>query len=230
MMRVAHRFLKIEAIDTAYPIGPSGRGDVADPIWLEVRITRAGDVNDIIESSSVNGLSITTGGTNVPDPKKPFRLTTGIWAYDLCPDLYEDGKTYTVHWRFMMTPGNLKVLRDNFTYHAIPARPRDADGCIILGTVQNAFRLPQADVIITLETYRDFLTLSNRTGTGEIRTDAFGDRFVELKRCQLIRFVLGEIARIVRVPDENGRVHLSDLPEWQPGAGRTDKFGYPYPG
>ena len=212
MMRVSHEFLKIEAVDTKYPIGPSGRGDLADPVWLEVRVTKAWSVNEIIESSSINGLSVFDAGTNVPNPKKPFRLTTGIWSYDLTPELYEDGKEYVVHWRFMMTPGNLKVLRDNFTYHAIPYRARDPDGCIILGTVTNSFRLPQPNSVIVMEHYRDYLTLSHRISTGEIRTDAFGDWSVELKQGMLVRFMLGDIAKVIRVPMESGRVPLSKIP------------------
>jgi hypothetical protein len=225
MMRASHNFLRIEALG---PFGPSGRSDLADPLKLEVRVTRADDLEDIIESGSTEGLS-TTGGGIVQDPKKPFRLVTGVWAFDLDETKYLDNQQYVIHFRYEMTPGNLKVDRVQFTHRAVPVRARESDGCIVTGVVLDTLRRPLSEVSIILETYRDFITLSHRTATAEVRTDAFGSWWVELKQGQLIRFVLGELAKVIVVPDDPGRVSLSQIPDWQPADVRKDKFGYPYP-
>jgi len=214
--RATHEFVRLEALG-AY--GQNGRAnDPADPLALEVRVTSADDVENVIEHGSVGGSSAT----------KPYKLSLGVWGFTLTPGFYEEGKTYTINWRYEMTPGNLKVDRVNFTWSPIPAVPRDSDSCVLFGTVTGVNGLPKTNVIVNIEQYKDFVTLNHRVGTMQAATDAFGNWYAELPRGELFRVLVGQYAKTVKIPMSNN-VSLKDVPEYQAADVRKDRFGYPLP-
>lgn len=215
MLRVTHKFGRLEALGT---YGSAGRlNDAADPVTLEVRVTN-GDIETIIESLRM-----------VPPNTRVFRLATGHWAADLDASLYVEGTIYTVHFRYEMTPGNLKVDRFTFTHRDPMPIAHDADKCAIYGTAVDMLGAPIAQEDVTVETYKDIVTMTKRTGQRTIRTDVFGNWSVDLPKEILARFVLGEAAKIVRVPTTN-RSSLAAIPAFQPAdAGQKDRFGYKYP-
>jgi hypothetical protein len=212
--RVSHRFVRLEALGT---FGTNGRyNDPADPIALEVRVTPADDIDTTVE--------LATMGT----PKKPFRLATGIWAYDLTEGYYQTGKKYTVHFRYSMTPSAVKVDRYDFVWNPVPSQPREATGCIVHGVVAGVEGNPKPDIRIVVEKYKNFVTLNHREGTFEVVTDVFGNWFAEVPRGTILRFVYNEMSKTITVPDLP-RVALSDAPAYQPADGNKDKYGYPLP-
>lgn len=212
--RVTHRFVRLEALGT---FGANGRyNDPADPIALEVRVTPSDDIDNTVE--------LATMGT----PKKPFRLATGLWAYDLTEGYYQTGKKYTAHFRYSMSPGAVKVDRYDFVWNPVPAMPRESGNCVVHGVVAGIEGNPRPDIRITVEKYKNYVTLNHREGTFEVVTDVFGNWFAEVPRGTILRFVYNEMSKIITVPDL-ARVALSDAPLYQPADGNKDKYGYPMP-
>ena len=216
MYRITHKFVRLEALG-AY--GINGRvNDPADPLALEVRITPSDDISDVVESGSFGGYS----------QNKPFRLTTGLWAFDLTPELYEDGRQYTVHFRYEMTPENLKVDRHNFVWNKPLVMPTLDDHCVVHGTVLGINKAPMPSVAVILEQYKDYVTLNHRTGSLDLTTDAFGNWHVELPHNELYRALVGNYTKVFKVPVQH-RLALKDASDFQPADVRKDKYGYPLP-
>ncbi len=214
--RASKKFVRIEALG-AY--GQNGRvSDPADPLELEVRVTDANDVEHVIENGSI-------GGSRV---NKPYRLATGLWGFNPPPGFYEEGKTYTINWRYMMTPGNLKVDRTNFVWNSTPTIPREDTHCVVSGSLLGIEGTPKSDVLITIEQYKDYVTLNHRLGTFEVVTDAFGNWFAELERNAIYRVLVGQYAKTVKIPALNA-VALKDIPDYQAADVRKDNYGYPLP-
>jgi hypothetical protein len=213
--RVSHQFARVEALGTT---DQSGRfNDPADPLTLEVRVTTADDVDTIIESVSLTD-----------DPRKLLRLTTGQWAYDLTAELYQQGRQYVVHFRYTMTPNNLKVDRLGFTWQPGPDTSADPEKCVVYGMLADIAGNPIPDFQITVEQYVDALTLNHRVGTLDVRSDVFGNWWIEVKRGTILRFLYGELEKVIVVPDLS-RAQLSKVAVWQPADVRKDRFGYPLP-
>jgi hypothetical protein len=142
--------------------------------------------------------------------------------------LYSAGKQYTVNFIYSMTPSNRKVDRYNFTWAPTPALPRALENCVLYGTVADVAGNPMPDIRVTVEQYRDFVSLNHRVGTMEIVSDVFGNWFVEVPRSTILRFVYGDLFKTIKVPDLN-RVALNDVAAYQPADVAKDKFGYPLP-
>jgi hypothetical protein len=214
--RIAHHFVRVEALGN---VGQAGRiNDPQDPITLEVRVTDADDLTKIIETVDIS--------SNLKN--KPFRLSTGVWGFDLNPGLYSPGKKYVAHFRYTMTPNNLKVDRLPFTWDPVPEFARLPTHCVVYGMLGDIAGNPISNFEITVEQYKDALTLNHRLGAITTISDIFGNWFIEVERGTLLRFVYGELEKIVVVP-QLGRAQLSQIPPWQPADVRKDRFGYPLP-
>lgn len=213
---VTQEFIRIEAIG----MHGARHSDPADPAFLRVYVTAAEDINDVYEDI--------IAGPGTTDAL--WRLRTGKWALRLTPGYYSEGRSYTVHWRFQMTPGNDNVTRTTFTWKPIAEEPREETGCIVYGRLVDIAGAPMADARLIVERYKDSLTLTHRLGLFDLYTDSFGYWWVELERGGIYRLVFGEVAKTIQVPEQR-RVSLSEIGELQleaPGA-RLDKFGYPIP-
>lgn len=214
--RIAKDFLRIEALGTQ----GSRSSDPADPIELNCRVTESGDTSKIIEE----GFS-----TKTEDKERVLRLQTGRWAFQLNPGLYESRKQYTLNFRYYMTPGNLSVDRANFTWDPVPLKPSLPENCVIFGTLVDLSGVPVVGERLVVERYRDMATLNEREAENVVTTNSFGLWAIELPRKALVRFVFGNLSKVVKVPDVDSAA-LSSVPEHQPAQGRVDKFGYPFPG
>lgn len=222
--RASQEFMRIEAI------GPlnNAHADPMDPIWLHVRVTPADDLNTEIESAIMRGVA--PNGVVVTDVAKfPYRLSTGLWAFDLDPMRYQPNKAYTLHWRYSVQPGVMAVIRSNFVWQPVPQTPREADGCILYGTMSRGSGVPVPGARIVIEQFRDFVTLNHRVGSLDVMTDAFGAWWVEVPRNTIQRVIFGDQIRTVRIPDL-ASISLASASEYQPDIdGRKDAFGYPMP-
>lgn len=214
--RLVQQFLRLEALG----MRGARHGDPADPLKLQVVVSDADDLDVIVEQ--------VIHGPSTED--KIWRLTTGRWAFQLDPGLYQSGKAYSARWRFEMTPGNVNVARQNFTWRPVPALPHDEGSCVIFGTMTDIAKMPVADARLVVEQYDDVITRSKRVGTVDVTTDAFGLWHLELPRKSLVRFVFGNLSKVIQVP-ELARAALHQLPDYQPmDILRVDRFGYPIPG
>jgi len=221
--RTSQEFIRIEAIGSRNEI----QSDRADPVWLHVRVTPADDLSNEIESALMQGAN--PNGVNVTEQAKyPYRIATGIWGYDLDEQLYEYGKSYVIHWRFAMQPQVMSVVRSPFIWQPVPQVPRDSSNCILTGVMSRVGGIPMSGARIIIEQFKDFVTLTHRLGSFEVTTDAFGNWWVEVPRGSLQRVIFGEQIRTIKIPDVS-RISLKDVVEYQPGDGRKDTFGYPYP-
>jgi hypothetical protein len=216
MLRVAHNFGRLEALGT---YGASGRlNDAADPLTLEVLVTLPDGT--VVESQLVGLLS----------GPQPYKLATGTWVADLTERLYVTEQQYVVHWRYTMTPNNLKVDRSTFKFCTPAPDAHDPEWCNIYGTATDMIGVPLPDVDVTAETYENVVTMSKRTGQRTIRTDAFGNWWVPLRKESLARFVLGASSKVIVVPTLS-RASLASITAVQPSdAGAKDRYGYAFPG
>jgi len=213
-------FQRIEAVY-------SGRSDPADPNWLHVRVTPYNALHEEIESALIKGGD--PRGIDVLNPEKhPFRIFTGTWGYELSHALYEQGKRYTIHWRFSMLPDVLNVVRSNFTWDPAPERPREPDGCIVFGTLTRN-RVPMGNMALTAEEYADFATLHRRLWAVDLLTDSFGNWWIETPKNGVLRVVTSEAVATKLVPSQDC-VAFKDMADWRHDASRVDSFGYPMPG
>lgn len=221
IFRVAHRFVRLEALGV---VGQAGRyNDLADPQTLEVYVTPADDIKRRLQEGKARMRD--HGQSN-----EPFKLATGVWGYDLDEAYYAQGQRYTIHWKYEMTPGNVKVDRSAFVWNPPPKYARDTANCVVWGTITDLTGTPIDDVRITVEQYRDALTMNQRVSAVDIATDLFGNWYIEVPRGAILRFVRDDLVKVVKVPTDTGATAFSKLPEWQPAdASRKDKFGYPFP-
>lgn len=238
MSRISKRFARVEAQGA---FGAQGTvNDLADPIAVMVRITDAVDVTRVIEEAFT---ALPHGGAPAPGniiSELPitsytgvtgnvlYRAATGIWTYDLSPQLYQDGKSYSISWRFEMTPGNLKVDHAPFVWNRPPTRARSDDRCLISDNWYDMLGVPQAQKAVHIELYQDNFNPAKRRDSAQVQTDVFGNWWVDLPRNALIRFIIGDNARQIIVPDEMSAT-LSVIPEVQPADVNKDRFGYPLP-
>jgi hypothetical protein len=208
--RIPQEFIRIEALNTR----GANQQDAADPIWLNVRTTFRDDVNTEVES-------VLAGQSD-----QVWKVQTGLWLFQLTPGKYEAGKAYTAHFRFEMTPGNLNVARKNFVWQPIPDQPHDPDKCIIFGTLMDVAGVPVAEQKLIIEQYSNFITLNHRLAQNTIYSDSFGLWQLELPKNAIVRVVFGDLARVIKVPDQ-ARVALGEIPDYQPESEQRDKYGYP---
>jgi hypothetical protein len=240
--RIAKRFARVEAMGD---FGALGRvNDLQDPATILVQVTDVEDVTNVIESGYTNlpsSNAVVPPGVWIdilsPPPippisgastNPPYRATTGIWTYDLTAARYKIGKSYSVSWRYEMTPGNVKVDHFPFIWNPPPVTPRDSGNCIVSDTWVDMVGIPQNLRQVNVEFYVNTFAPGNRRDTAFVRTDIFGNWFIELKRGTMVRFVLGECARYIVIPDVYNAT-LSALPDTQPADVNKDKFGYPLP-
>lgn len=208
--RIVQEFLRIEAIG----MRGSRHGDPADPVALQVRVTLSSDIATVMEEVEVGA--------------QLYKLQTGLWAFQLVPSRYQAGVAYTVHFRYEMTPGNLNVTRKNFVWAPVPAAPRLSGNCVVTGALFDVGGAPVPEQRLVVEQYQSIVTLNERTAMNTIVSDAFGNWFFEIPHGALVRFVFGNVTKIIKVP-ELAQAALSSIPEFQPTGVQTDKFGYPFP-
>lgn len=222
--RIFKQFVRLESI------GPYNEvfSDIVDPLWIHVRVTPADDAAREIESALMENAP--SHGISVTERSKfPQRIASGIWYYEINPDLYEVNKTYTVHWRVSMQPSVMNVLRTNFTWRPIPEKPRDAENCVVYGSAQHQSGYPLPNVRVCAERYNDPLSLTVCESRLFSATDAFGYWWFELPRGSIQRFILGDFVRTIVVPDRDC-VAFKDADEFDEELGYPiDPFGYPYP-
>jgi hypothetical protein len=213
---VVQQFVKIEALGTQ----GARHGDPADPLYLQVVVTRSDDITDIFENV------IARRDTR----QKLWRAACGKWVFRLDPRLYQDGASYTVHFKFAMTPNNTNVVRQSFVWAAPMESAHAPDQCLIYGSLKDLQGLPESGGRFVAETYSDIVTLNQRTGLEDVVADIFGNWYVALPKGQLVRFVFGEGAVLVRVPADKDAAEYLTLPRHQPAdLVRHDRFGYPTP-
>jgi len=215
--RVAQKFLKIEAVGT---LG-AAHGDPADPLRIDVRVTPWNDLTKIIEEA---------WSDRQADKKRIWKIQTGLWIFQLDPRFYETGKKYVIHFRYEMTPTNLNVVRQDFVWQPVVEFPRESSNCVIRGILTDITGAPVSGQRLVVETYKDYVTLNNRTGQNTVTTDAFGNWAIELPKDSLARFVFGNISQTVKIPTDVANAQLSSLPAYQLGDIAKDMFGYPFPG
>jgi hypothetical protein len=240
--RIAKRFNRVEAMGD---FGALGRvNDLQDPATVMVQVTDIEDVNNVIETGytnlpSSNNILSTNVWTEVfaPAPltsipgsseNPPYRAATGIWTYDLQAARYQVGKAYSVSWRYEMTPGNIKIDHFPFRWNPIPIIPQDSANCVISDSWIDMVGIPQADIRVGVEFYVHNYAPGNRRDTAYMKTDMFGNWYIEVKRGSMLRFILGTHARYIIVPDAYNAT-LSSIPDTQPSDVRKDSFGYPLP-
>jgi hypothetical protein len=215
--RLVQRFLRVEAVG----MRGAEHGDLADPLVLAVKLTTADDLETTLDEADM----ATAGQTRLK------RLRCGVWAFDLDPVRLQPGKSYSLRWRFGATPQNINVVRSQFVWNPLPPVPSDPNQVVIYGTLADATGQPVPGARLVIEEFSDYATLSHRLSSSDIISDAFGNWHVELPKRALRRFILGEVSKIIRVPDDKVRASLSELPSFQPkDIVRVDRYGYPVPG
>jgi hypothetical protein len=223
--RQTQRFLRIEAVGS---ISESSL-DLADPSWLMVRVTPSDDLYTTIESA------VSKGGGWRDNPvgsrtKHPYRLSTGIWAYDLDEKLYQPGKSYTIFWRAETSPDTLNVFRRTFIWgEAGEDMPREIDGCVLYGTLAGINGAPIPEVNVIIEQFENARTLSKSQGSVTVKTNSFGMWQFELKQASIARVIAGDAVKVCRVPAVR-RASLRECPEFTALDVIKDRYGYPLPG
>lgn len=214
--RIVQEFVKVQAIGTS----GARQGDPADPVALEVVLTRGGDLSHEVER-------VRAGHTTTA---KLRRLRTGSWLYEIPEAQLDIGISYTARWRYEMTPGNVNVVHTSFVWQPIPAVPADATNVILYGLLTDAQGAPLPGQRLVFETYEDPATLTRRTGQLQIVSDAFGIWMLECPKNTVYRIIFNELTRVVQVKTDRARVALSELPPYQPPSElQLDKYGYPLP-
>jgi len=214
--RLVQRFVRIEAVG----MRGARHGDAEDPLSIQVAVTPSDNINVVVETVS----------TAPTTRDRLWRVATGIWAFQLNPALYESGKSYTVHYRYMPTPNNTQVTRRSFVWDPVPEQAHGDTQAILHGTLLDFGGLPAVDGHVIVETYQDYVSLNQRTGARDITSDAFGHWWVEVPQNTFLRLVGGSAARLVRIGSVT-RADAAELKDYQPQALlRLDRFGYPIPG
>lgn len=218
--RLAQRFVRLEAL-SSLPADPAARGgprnEPADPVAMQVRLTLAGDASQIIEEQDAKACS------------RIYRITTGVWAYEPATELLKPNELYTANFRYQMIGGNLQVIRQNFQFFPVPERPVQPGYAVVFGTLAGLDGLPFSNERVIVESYKDVVSLNQRISTAEVRSDPFGLWWMELPIGTLVRFVLGELSKVITVPNVD-RAALAGIESYQPAASTdVDSFGYPKP-
>lgn len=213
---VVQQFVQLEALG----MRGARHGDPADPLYLQVVVTASDDITNIFESTIARKDTRT----------KLWRAACGKWAYKLDPRLYQDGKSYTVHFKFAMTPNNTNVVRQSFLWAAPMEGSNQPGRCLIYGSMRDMQGLPESGGRFVAETYSDFVTLNQRTGLEDVVADIFGNWYISLPKGELVRLVFGEGAILVRTPADQDAAEYLSLKRYQPhDLVRLDRFGYPTP-
>lgn len=213
---VVQRFVAIEALGTR----GARHGDPADPLDLQVVVTRADDISDVFENV------IAKRETR----SKLWRAACGKWVFRLDPRLYQDGASYTVHFKFAMTPNNTNVARQSFKWAAPMEEPTVPGTCLVYGGLRDMLGLPESGGRFAVETYKDFVTLNQRTGIEDVVADIFGNWSIALPKGELVRLVFGDDIVLARVPADRDTADYVSLVRYQPNELlRLDRFGYPVP-
>jgi hypothetical protein len=210
--RITQKFIRIEAVATR---GQSQQ-DAADPIYLNVCTVRNSD-KSIVENY--------VAGSSVP---QIFRVETGTWAFDLNPNLYQKGQSYTCLFKYNMTPNNENVVHQPFIWNPLPSAPREQTNCIVYGLMTDIARNPLPGRTIVLEEYKNFVTLNNRIHQNTLITDAFGYWMLEMPQGAIARSIVGDLIKVFQVPIAETAA-LREIPVYQPAATQTDTYGYPMP-
>jgi hypothetical protein len=213
---VVQQFLTLEALG----MRGARHGDPADPLYLQVAVTKADDISQVLESI------IARKDTR----KRLWRAAIGKWAFKLDPRLLQDGAQYTVHFKFAMTPNNTNVVRQSFAWAAPQEGPQQDGHCLVYGSMRDMQGLPESGGRFVVETYSDFITLNQRTGLEDVVADIFGNWYISLPKGKIIRFVFGEGAVLVKTPTDRDTSDYVSLPRYQPSdLIPRDSFGYPTP-
>lgn len=216
---LGQQFLQISAV------GMQGarHGDAADPIAITVAVVKGFENTD-----DENRVETVIWG---PDTQNRVRrVRTGHWIFKLDPSLLEIGAAYTVLWQFQMSAGVVNVAHRVFTWNPLPEVPYEPENTIIYGTMVDTLGMPMSGQSLVMETYNDVTTLTKRTEQLKLTADAFGHWFVEIPKGTVVRFVFGDLSKIVQAPSTNGCTALSDLQAFQPrDIAKRDKYGYPTP-
>lgn len=211
--RLVQEFLRIEAVGQR----GSRHGDPADPTKLRVEVWD--DANKTLVEAVENRES------------RLWKLVTGRWAFDLDEALLEPSKAYTVKWIYETINGSPNYARQAFVWRAVPTAAHTKEDCVITGALRDIQGLPVNDARLIVEQYRDIVTLTTRTQQQTVTTDVFGNWWIELPKGALVRFVFGDVSKIIRIPRDRDTIALSAVPELQVAKMiRTDAFGYPVPG
>lgn len=213
--RIAQEFLRIEAIGSR----GARSGDPADPVDLEARVTLSSDIHKVVEDVFLS---------RVRDKDRLYKLQTGTWIFEIDPRQYDVGKSYTLHWRYAMTPNNVNVVRKNFIWQPVNEKPRLESNCIIYGLLSDVAGVPVSGQRLVVEQYKNFVTLNHRTGQNTVESDAFGLWNIELPRKSIVRIVFGNLSKVIQIPEKD-RVALAEIADFQPAEGQKDKYGYPFP-
>lgn len=221
LCNLVQQFLDVGAVETA----GAGHGKVRDPIALMVRVTK-GTIDDALK---LDLSDITIEEIHSTEIARLRRLRVGYWQFTLLPEVLELGATYTVHWRYEMTPGVVNVVRESFVWEPVPEIPHDPANIVIYGTLTDPAGAPVPDKTLVVEEYENPETLTHRTGQITVTSNAFGLWWIELPTGKVVRFVLGDISKVIEVPNSPASAPLRDIPPYQPGDTATDRFGYPLP-
>lgn len=219
--RVIQSFVALDAglPGMANNTSPRGgtRNQAADPVKMHVRLVVASDQTQIVEEKDFK------------DCDRIYRLVTGTWAYEVPAEHLLPGQTYTAMFRYEMAGGSLQVARQNIPWQPVPETPHQAGHCVLYGLLADANGEPFANEAVVIETYKDVITLNQRTGTATVRSDSFGYWYMELLVGSLVRVVLGDIAKVIKIPSLD-RAALATIATFQPPkAENVDSFGYPKP-
>lgn len=244
--RIVQDFVNREALG----MQGAAHGNPTDPLWLKIVISTADPTKLAVDSTfrgTPPGLAkrdaivhthgepqqaiIEEAESGIPNRMNLWRLRTGTWAFTLDAARYKPGQLYVATWRFQMTPGNDNVVRQLFTWNAVPEMPHDPDTVIVYGLLADITGNPLPQRRIVVEQYSDIATLNTRVHSADVLTDIFGLWWIELKQGSVYRFILDDLSKVARTPKRGGRVPLSSLTAYQPtDIVRTDRFGYPMPG
>jgi hypothetical protein len=210
---LVQRFYKVEAVGT-----PDARsGELCDPIGVQIAVTPSDNSQSVIETH--------TG----PDDTL-YELSRGVIGYDLDEALYQDGKSYTAHYRFTVIPGVVRVVRQTFLWNSVKSSPRDPANVLVTGRFTTMQGIPRSFEDFTVELYKDTITLTSRVSIAPVTTDAFGNWCVELPANSIVRFVL-DSGPVLKKTGEAGT--CSDFDDISTYSGtddrRIDAYGYPLP-
>lgn len=188
--------------------------DPADPLYLNV----------VLLAADGTELEVTPRGQRL------WRIVTGTWAFTLDPGILTPGESYTVSWRYAMAPGIDNASTDSFVWQPVPVLPHEPDTCIVSGTLKDVHAIPVNDAKLIVEQYRDMVTQTKRVYQQTTETDVFGHWWIELPHDAVVRFVFGDVAKVVRVPQLASATLASIAPLQLSDIVRVDAFGYPLPG
>ena len=213
---IAQRFIRIEALGT---VG-ARHGDPADPLYLQVAVTRSDDITDVIEDV------IATSSSR----SRLWRAGVGKWLFRLNPALYQAGAKYTAHFKFTMTPNNTNVVRQSFEWNTPLQHPITPSHCLLYGGLRDISGFPESGGRIVVEQYSDFVTLNQRTGIEDVVADVFGNWYISLPKGSLVRVVSGSSSDLIQIPTNKDVADIVSLPRFQPrDLIRKDRYGYPLP-